>query len=95
MGAACHSGSSSRYASSLGHLVAIALNHFTQPLSNRPSHVLLSCGVPEEAAANAVRLSVGRETTEADVDAAVADLKDAVQLIRSTLGSSVTNESNS
>lgn len=48
---------------------------------NRPSHILLSCGVPAEVAANALRLSVGRWTTEADVDAAVEDLRETVQLL--------------
>lgn len=33
-----------------------------------PSHVLLSIGLPHEIAHGSVRLSLGRETTEADVD---------------------------
>ncbi|XP_070765274.1 selenocysteine lyase [Enoplosus armatus] len=48
---------------------------------NRPSHILLSCGVPSEVAANALRLSVGRGTTKADVDAVVEDLMETVQLL--------------
>uniref|UniRef100_A0A8C4HXP0 Selenocysteine lyase n=1 Tax=Dicentrarchus labrax TaxID=13489 RepID=A0A8C4HXP0_DICLA len=48
---------------------------------NRPSHILLSCGVPSEVAANALRLSVGRGTTKADVDAVVEDLRDTVRLL--------------
>ncbi|XP_034736335.1 selenocysteine lyase [Etheostoma cragini] len=48
---------------------------------NRPSHILLSCGVPLEVAANALRLSVGRGTTRADVDAVVEDLRETVQLL--------------
>ncbi|XP_017280699.1 selenocysteine lyase isoform X2 [Kryptolebias marmoratus] len=48
---------------------------------NRPSHVLLSCGVPSEVAANALRLSVGRGTTKADVDTVVEDLRETVQLL--------------
>lgn len=47
--------------------------------SIRPSHILLSCGVPSEVAAGALRLSVGRATTKADVDAVVEDLKETVQ----------------
>lgn len=50
-------------------------------LSNRPSHILLSCGVPEEVAANALRLSVGRATSRADVDAVVEDLRETVELL--------------
>lgn len=47
----------------------------------RPSHILLSCGVPSDVAANALRLSVGRSTSAADVDAVVEDLRNAVQLL--------------
>lgn len=39
--------------------------------SVEPSHVLLAMGVPEERARAAVRFSLGRSTTEADVDEAV------------------------
>ncbi|KAM6305022.1 selenocysteine lyase [Aegotheles albertisi] len=45
---------------------------------DRPSSVLLSCGIPYEVAQNALRLSVGRDTTRADVDQAVQDLVQAV-----------------
>lgn len=44
----------------------------------RPSPVLLSCGVPFDVARNALRLSVGRGTTRAEVDLVVQDLKQAV-----------------
>ncbi|MEG0765946.1 MAG: aminotransferase class V-fold PLP-dependent enzyme, partial [Pseudoflavonifractor sp.] len=33
-----------------------------------PSHVLLAIGLPHEIAHGSVRLTLGRETTEADVD---------------------------
>ncbi|XP_029789399.1 selenocysteine lyase isoform X1 [Suricata suricatta] len=45
---------------------------------DRPSPVLLSCGVPFDVARNALRLSVGRSTSRADVDLVVQDLKQAV-----------------
>ncbi|NXE91340.1 SCLY lyase, partial [Menura novaehollandiae] len=45
---------------------------------DRPSPVLLSCGIPLEVAQNALRLSVGRGTARADVDRAVQDLVQAV-----------------
>uniref|UniRef100_A0A665UU04 Selenocysteine lyase n=1 Tax=Echeneis naucrates TaxID=173247 RepID=A0A665UU04_ECHNA len=48
---------------------------------NRPSHILLSCGISSEVAANALRLSVGRGTTKEDVDAVVEDLKETVLLL--------------
>lgn len=52
-------------------------------LGDRPSHILLSCGVSPEVAANALRLSVGRATSLADVDAVVEDLRITVQLLES------------
>lgn len=48
---------------------------------HRPSHILLSCGVPSEVAANAIRMSVGRGTTKEDVDTVVEDLRETVQLL--------------
>ncbi|XP_045337884.1 selenocysteine lyase isoform X3 [Leopardus geoffroyi] len=45
---------------------------------DRPSPVLLSCGIPFDVARNALRLSVGRSTTRAEVDLVVQDLKQAV-----------------
>lgn len=45
---------------------------------NRPSHVLLSMGVPEDVARGAVRFSLGHTTTEADVDAVLAVVGDTV-----------------
>ncbi|XP_072556012.1 selenocysteine lyase [Paramormyrops kingsleyae] len=44
----------------------------------RPSHILLSCGISPKVAANALRLSVGRRTTRKDIDLAVEDLREAV-----------------
>ncbi|XP_064313256.1 selenocysteine lyase isoform X3 [Phalacrocorax carbo] len=44
----------------------------------RPSSILLSCGIPYNVAQNALRLSVGRDTTRADVDLVVQDLVQAV-----------------
>jgi len=47
----------------------------------RVSPILLSSGIPEDVAANAIRLSIGRGTELRDVDIAVADLKRAVNEI--------------
>ncbi|XP_062049856.1 selenocysteine lyase isoform X1 [Lepus europaeus] len=47
-------------------------------LGDQPSPVLLSCGIPFAVAKNALRLSVGRSTTRAEVELAVQDLKQAV-----------------
>ncbi|XP_029394623.1 selenocysteine lyase isoform X2 [Mus pahari] len=52
---------------------------------DRPSPVLLSCGIPVDVARNAVRLSVGRSTTRADVDLIVQDLKQAVAQLEGRL----------
>ncbi|XP_074860074.1 selenocysteine lyase isoform X2 [Carettochelys insculpta] len=45
---------------------------------DQPSSILLSCGIPYEVAQNALRLSVGRDTTKEDVHVVVDDLKQAV-----------------
>ncbi|KAK7480616.1 hypothetical protein BaRGS_00028192 [Batillaria attramentaria] len=50
---------------------------------NKPSHILLAMGVPESLARNALRLSVGRETTKEDIDVVVSDLRKAVDSILS------------
>ena len=42
--------------------------------SSRASPVLVACGVPDDVAINALRLSIGRETTETDIDVFVQDL---------------------
>ena len=44
----------------------------------KPSHILIACGIPETVARNAIRLSVGRYTTKEDIDLVVNDLKHAV-----------------
>lgn len=47
-----------------------------------PSHVLAAMGVPDEFARGALRVSVGRETTDAEVDFAVGVVVDVVQRLR-------------
>ena len=47
-----------------------------------PSHVLAAMDVPRERARGALRLSLGRETTEAEVDAAAVAIVDAVARLR-------------
>lgn len=46
--------------------------------SFRPSPILLAIGVQESVARNALRLSVGRDTTLDDIDLAMEDIKQAV-----------------
>jgi cysteine desulfurase len=50
--------------------------------SVEPSHVLLALGLTPELAAAATRLTLGRETTAAEVDYAVATLRDVVSSLR-------------
>jgi cysteine desulfurase len=47
-----------------------------------PSYVLLAIGRPKELAAGALRLTLGRETTEAEVDAVVERIAAAVDRLR-------------
>jgi cysteine desulfurase len=54
----------------------------------QPSHVLLAMGVPEEEARGALRLSLGRTSTEDDVDAVLAALPAAVERARRASGRS-------
>lgn len=50
--------------------------------STEPSHVLLAMGVPATLAEGSLRLTLGRETTEADVDRAVEAVASAVARLR-------------
>lgn len=47
-----------------------------------PSHVLLSIGLPHELAHGSLRLSLGEDTTEEDVDYTVDKLKEIVERLR-------------
>ena len=47
-----------------------------------PSHVLLAMGVPKAEALTSLRLSIGRATTEADVDAGAAAVAAAAARLR-------------
>lgn len=48
----------------------------------QPSHVLLAAGVPEHAARGALRFSLGRSSSHADVEALTAALPEAVERAR-------------
>lgn len=47
-----------------------------------PSHVLLAIGLPHEIAHGSLRLSLGRETTEADIDYVIETLPNIVNTLR-------------
>ena len=49
---------------------------------SRPSPILIAIGVPHDIAMNALRLSVGRDTTKEDIDVVVEDLKVAIEGLR-------------
>jgi cysteine desulfurase len=51
--------------------------------SVEPSYVLGACGVPREWAEGALRFTVGRDTTDADVDAVLDALPKIVERVRS------------
>jgi cysteine desulfurase len=50
--------------------------------SVEPSYVLSACGVPKQWAQGALRFTVGRETTDADVDAVLDKLPPIVERLR-------------
>lgn len=45
----------------------------------RPSLILLACGIDYEVAMNAMRISIGRDTSIEDIDIFIDDLKQATQ----------------
>jgi cysteine desulfurase len=51
--------------------------------SVEPSYVLSACGVPKQWAQGALRMTVGRETTDADIDAVLEKLPPIVERLRS------------
>lgn len=65
----------------LGIIVIVFYVFFVCVSTLRPSRILLSCGVPYDAASNALRLSVGRSTSREDVDIVVEDLKETTEVL--------------
>jgi len=51
-----------------------------------PSHVLVAMGIPRELALGTIRFSLGRETTEADIDRAVEVFPTVVDKVRKLAG---------
>lgn len=50
--------------------------------SLEPSHVLIACGLPHEVVHGSLRLTIGEETTEEDVDYVIRAVKEIVQRLR-------------
>ncbi|MGH2402654.1 MAG: cysteine desulfurase NifS, partial [Candidatus Limnocylindria bacterium] len=55
--------------------------------STEPSHVLLAMGIEPHLAHGSLRLTIGRETSEADVDAALAAVQTVLPRLRTVPGS--------
>ena len=66
--------------------LSIATGSACTAQSLEPSHVLLALGLSREEAESAVRISLGRFTTEAEVDLAVDILAEAVEALRRVAG---------
>lgn len=64
------------------HGVAASAGSACHAHSDEPSHVLRAMGLTEEQARASVRFSLGRPTTEAEVDAAVERVAEAVHAVR-------------
>ncbi len=57
--------------------------------STEPSHVLLAIGLERDLAQGSLRLTLGRATTDADVDALLDALPPIVARLRAASGSAV------
>ncbi len=64
------------------HGVAASNGSACHAHTDEPSHVLRAMGLTEEQARASVRFSLGRPTTEAEVDAAVGRVAEAVHTVR-------------
>ena len=63
----------------VGHLLSLASGSACASTSAEPSHVLLALGSEPETAATGVRISLGRSTTDRDIEVAAEVLSEFVQ----------------
>lgn len=62
--------------------IAVSSGSACTSASLEPSYVLRALGMNDELAHSSLRFSVGRFTTEEDVDAAIAQVRTAVEKLR-------------
>ena len=62
--------------------IAVSTGSACNSASVEPSYVLQGIGVPRSRALTSLRFSLGRFTTEADIDTAVAEIRHAVTALR-------------
>ncbi len=62
--------------------IAVSAGSACSSGSLRPSRVLMALGLDEKAAAEVIRVSIGRETTEADIDAFLATWRELAAQVR-------------
>lgn len=68
----------------LGDALAVSSTSACNSAAGTPSHVLSAIGLDADAAGRTVRISLGRFTTEQDIDAAIACFRHAIEQCRST-----------
>ena len=68
----------------LSHMqVAVSTGSACGSTHHAPSHVLLAMGRTEDEAASSLRFSLSRETTDAEVDLAIASVPTVISALRS------------
>jgi len=65
--------------------LALSTTSACNSANNAASHVLLALGLDERRARNSIRLSIGRFTTEAEVDKAIAVMASALKTASAAL----------
>lgn len=63
--------------------IAVATGSACTSALIEPSHVLKAMGIPDELAYSSIRFSLGKDTTEADIDLAIETVSKAVNELRS------------
>lgn len=71
----------------LGDTLAVSSTSACNSTSGAPSHVLTAIGLDASAASRTVRVSLGRFTTEQDIDAAIACFRRAIEQCRAAASS--------